>query len=74
MSRPVLFVYETTGRTVLIRSSVWTQTRDWLKARRVPAQWSPGDRGWRLRRDRLDEVLVMAEAEGLSVRNKGPLR
>ncbi|CCH77733.1 hypothetical protein BN12_220011 [Nostocoides japonicum T1-X7] len=69
-----LYVYEMPGRTVLLRSSVWTETRDWLKARRVPAQWSPGDRGWHLRRDRLGEVLLMAEAEGIRVQPKGLLR
>lgn len=45
--------------------------RDWLIRRRQPAMYSPLIRGWWLRKDRLDEVLALAELDHLNVRVRG---
>lgn len=69
-----LYVYDMREPTryVLLRASRWTEFRDHLKDRRVPALWSPTDRGWCLRKERLADVIAEAEDYGWKVAMKGP--
>ncbi len=43
----------------------------WLKDHRMPAVRSPLDRGYRLHRDRLADVLAIAQEGGVAVRMRG---
>ena len=61
MNRNV-YVYETTGRHVLVRG----QLGEYLRANGIPALRSPGQRGWLIRRERVARTRpVHLEPEGL---------
>ncbi len=61
-----LYVYETPGRYVLLRGH--PDLRGWLREQHVPAVYAPLDRGHKLRRERLADVLAAAQESGLPVR------
>jgi hypothetical protein len=65
-SRPV-YVYETTGRHVLIRG----QLGEYLRANDIPALRSPAHRGWLIRRERVADLVARLELDGYTVRPKG---
>ncbi|WP_155892994.1 hypothetical protein [Intrasporangium chromatireducens] len=48
--------------------------RDWLCENGIPAMWSPPLRGWRVRLDRLGDVLALAERDGIRVHMKGAVQ
>ena len=66
MSTPgLMYVYDPgEPRYVLLKGAL----RAWLIERRQPAYYAPADRGWWLRRERLDEVLALAELDHIVVR------
>ncbi len=64
--RPV-YVYETTGRHVLVRG----QLGEYLRANGIPALRSPGQRGWLIRRERVADLVAQLEVDGYTVRPKG---
>lgn len=66
MNRAV-YVYETTGRDVLIRGHL----RDWFVESGIPALWSPLSKGWFVRRSRLADLVARLELDGYTVRPKG---
>jgi hypothetical protein len=68
--RRILFVYGL--RTAvkddsLLRGNVF----DWLRAERIPAQWSNIHRGWLVRTERVGDIVARAETAGIAVRMKG---
>ena len=62
-----VYLYETTGRDVLVRGRL----RDWLLKNRIPALWSPTSRGWFIRRARVADLVARLEHDGYTVRPKG---
>lgn len=67
MSGPttVLVIGESDGRRhTPIKGSV----KDWLAKNGIPALWSPTNRGWWLRNERVADVVALAERQGLIVR------
>ena len=67
MSGPttVLVIGESDGRRyTLIKGSV----KDWLGENRIPALWSPLNRGWWLRTERVADVVALAERQGAIVK------
>lgn len=64
MRRRTLWIYDTPGRHVLLRGLGLSA---WLRAQGVPAVKAPIDRGHRLRRERLPDVLAAAAEAGVRV-------
>lgn len=65
MNRHV-YVYETTGRHVLVRGPLG----DFLRDNDIPALRSPGQRGWLIRRERAADLVALLEVAGFTVRPK----
>lgn len=63
-----LYVYEAGPRYVLLRGPALLP---WLNGHGVPAVRAPIDKGWRLHRDRLPDVLAMAAEDGVKVTLRG---
>ena len=59
-----LHVYDAGPRYVLLRGPALLP---WLDGHEIPAVRAPIDRGWKLHRDRLPDVLAMAAEDGLKV-------
>ena len=51
-------------RYVIVKGHV----RQWLKDNGVPAMWLPRHRGFCMRRDRLPDLLALADVQGHRVR------
>ncbi|HMM93979.1 hypothetical protein [Phycicoccus sp.] len=69
-TRRVLFVYGLAGTTKpdsLLRGNIL----DWLRDEGIPAQWSNRLRGWRVRTERVGDIIARAESAGITVRMKG---
>lgn len=60
-----LWVYENTGQYVVLRGH--PDLRGWLREQHVPAVYAPLDRGHKLRRERLPDVLAAAQESGVRV-------
>lgn len=68
--RRILFIYglqQSAKPDSLIRGNVY----DWLRAERIPAQWSHRLRGWMVRTERVGDLVARAELAGITVRMKG---
>ena len=61
------YVFETTGRHVLVRG----QLGDFLRENDIPAMRSPGQRGWLIRRERVADLVAQLEVDGYTVHPKG---
>lgn len=59
-----MWVYPCSGRYVLLRG---IKLSGWLRDHDIPAVRSPMDRGQKLRRERLPDVLARAAEEGITV-------
>ena len=51
-------------RYVVVKGRV----REWLKDNNIPAMWLPRHRGFAVRRDRLPDLLALADMQGHRVR------
>lgn len=60
----MLSVTRSPGRHSLLKGDI----HDWLILNRIPAMYSPMNSGWWCRNDRLDDVIAMAQRDGLAVR------
>jgi len=40
------------------------RAREWLRDNAIPAMWSPRVRGFRVRRERLPDLLALADSQG----------
>jgi hypothetical protein len=58
------------GRNALVRGRL----RDWFVSKGIPAQNVPRLKGWRVRVDRIGDVIALLEADGFRVQMKGELR
>jgi hypothetical protein len=63
----VLLIGREEGNYTLCKGSV----RTWLADNRTPALWSPLNRGWWVRSERIPDLLAMAEVDGLIVKVTG---
>jgi hypothetical protein len=61
----VLVVGRTEGNYTLCKGS---DIKGWFAANRIPALWSPLNRGWWLRSERLPDVVALAQHQGLVVK------
>lgn len=68
--RDVIYVYDRPQDTryVLLRGP---RVRTWLRAHDIPAVTAPIDRGSKLRRERLPDVLAMAAEAGVKIHMRG---
>lgn len=64
----VLYIYQAGPRYVLLRGPALL---GWLNDHEIPAMRAPIDRGWKLHRDRLPDVLAMAAEDGVKVSLRG---
>lgn len=62
----VMFVWPSEGRYALLKGYM----RDWLRDNGIPALYSPSQRGWHVRMDRIADVIAQAERDGIRVRVK----
>jgi hypothetical protein len=61
----VLIVGDSDGRNhTLIKGNI----RGWLASNRIPALWSPTNRGWWIRTQRIADLVALAEHHGLIVK------
>ncbi|MGG5258793.1 hypothetical protein [Phycicoccus avicenniae] len=67
MSRLPVYIYEHTGRHVLVCGPI----RDWLRRNGIPATRSAVERGWWIRRERLADLVAQLEIDGYTVRPRG---
>jgi hypothetical protein len=67
MSAECVYVYETTGRYMILRGPI----RDYLRDNDIPALRSPASRGWLIRRERVADLVARLELDGYIVRPKG---
>jgi hypothetical protein len=56
------------GKRTDMHTVVKGNCRDWLAERRIPANWSPTQRGWWVRNEAIADLVAMAEYEGLIVK------
>ena len=66
MTPACMFVRTSQGRYALVKGHV----RDFLRDNRIPALYSPSQRGWHVRMDRIADVIAQAEQAGIRVRVK----
>ena len=66
-TKTVVIIGKSTDLHTLVKGSC----RDWLAESRIPANWSPTNRGWWVRNERIADLVAMAEYEGLVVKVGG---
>jgi hypothetical protein len=59
-TKTVVIIGKSTDLHTLVKGSC----RDWLAESRIPANWSPTNRGWWVRNERIADLVAMAEYEG----------
>ncbi len=62
--KAVLYVGRVEGRNTLVKGGI----RDWLAESGVPALYSPANRGWWVRTERIVDLVALAEYQGIVVK------
>ncbi len=66
-----IYLYNDVSKSYVVARG--PQLADWLKAAGIPAMWIGLDRGFRVRRERVPNVLAAAQDSGTPVSQRGGL-